>query len=392
MPLFNFVIYPLCAKIGLLKRQLQRMSLGMLFAILSFTIATILESQMQAKSLEYNPENRIRIVNLSPCKFNIYNEDKEIFNLNTILADKQKNETIFEVIVSNGESKCSNLTKTKIHIDHTHLPKNLLIYMDEITNKLEHISYSYDIKGQKVGFSEISFLTINLEKFINSDQTKISLSNSIQSYVNNKDFKVNTLTHLNPNKSTSSLEYSKVDYSTYNLIVTNNGSQDINSKILLETCARYTVILFNNKLKQSIDFILLTDIYPNGLHIGLQLLQIFTMAIAEILVSISGLTFSYEEAPASLKSILQALWILTDSLGNVIVVVITEAKFVSNQVHEYLIFISMLVVATVLFFLVAYFYKYVEKDEDKQVNEEKDKEKGIEIEKDNSNEKKEKFI
>ena len=354
---------------------------------------------MQAKSLEYNPENRIRIVNLSPCKFNIYNEDKEILNFNTFLADKQKNETIFEVIDVNGESKCSNLTNKKIHIDHTHLPKNLLIYMNEITNKLEHISYSYDIKGQKVGFSEIRFLTIDLEKFINSNQTQISLANSIQTYVNNKDLKVNTLTHLNSNKSASSFEYSEVDYSTYNLIVKTNGSQEIiNSKILLETCARYTVILFNNKLKQSIDFILLTDIYPNGLHIGLQLLQIFTMAIAEILVSISGLTFSYEEAPASLKSILQALWILTDSLGNVIVVVITEAKFVSNQVHEYLIFISMLAVATILFFVVAYFYKYVEKDEDKQGKEEKEKEneKGIEIdiEKDNNNnnEIKEKFI
>ena len=98
----------------------------------------------------------------------------------------------------------------------------------------------------------------------------------------------------------------------------------------------------------------------------------FTMAVAEILVSISGLTFSYEEAPASLKSMLQALWILTTSFGNIIVVIIAESRFVSNQVHEYLIFICLLVVATGMFFIVAYFYEYVKKPTTEDENNKND--------------------
>jgi len=65
VPCFDYVIYPLFAKIGLLKKQLQRISIGLIFAILSFSVATILEAQIQTRSLQLNPTNRIKLVNLS---------------------------------------------------------------------------------------------------------------------------------------------------------------------------------------------------------------------------------------------------------------------------------------------------------------------------------------
>ncbi len=42
VPLFDFIIYPFFAKFGLFKRQLQRMSAGLFFAIIAFLIAAIL--------------------------------------------------------------------------------------------------------------------------------------------------------------------------------------------------------------------------------------------------------------------------------------------------------------------------------------------------------------
>jgi dipeptide/tripeptide permease len=42
VPLFDYVIYPFFAKFGLFKRQLQRMSAGLFFAIIAFLIAAIL--------------------------------------------------------------------------------------------------------------------------------------------------------------------------------------------------------------------------------------------------------------------------------------------------------------------------------------------------------------
>ncbi len=42
VPLFDFIIYPFFAKFGLFKRQLQRMSAGLFFAIFAFLIAAFL--------------------------------------------------------------------------------------------------------------------------------------------------------------------------------------------------------------------------------------------------------------------------------------------------------------------------------------------------------------
>ena len=48
--------------------------------------------------------------------------------------------------------------------------------------------------------------------------------------------------------------------------------------------------------------------------------------------SVTGLEFSYSQAPTSMKSVLQACWLLTVAFGNVIVVVIAEARFFKSQV------------------------------------------------------------
>lgn len=45
------------------------------------------------------------------------------------------------------------------------------------------------------------------------------------------------------------------------------------------------------------------------------------------------------QAPASMKSVLQAAWLLTVSFGNLIVVIIAEAKFFERQVSYISLFI-----------------------------------------------------
>ncbi len=87
------------------------------------------------------------------------------------------------------------------------------------------------------------------------------------------------------------------------------------------------------------------------------------MSIAQVLVSISGLTFSYEEAPASMKSLMQALWILTTSIGNFIIVIVAEANIGTGLILENIIYIILLVIATVLFFISAHFYKYAHEND-----------------------------
>lgn len=49
--------------------------------------------------------------------------------------------------------------------------------------------------------------------------------------------------------------------------------------------------------------------------------------------SITGLEFSYSQAPVSMKSLLTACFLLTTAFGNLIIVVIESAKLFEKQVR-----------------------------------------------------------
>ena len=93
------------------------------------------------------------------------------------------------------------------------------------------------------------------------------------------------------------------------------------------------------------------------------------MSIGEIMFSISGVTFAYSQAHASMKSVMQAVWFLTVAFGNLIVIIIAEARITTNQVVEYIFFAGLLFAATVIFTILAWFYKYVDPNEAKAVAE-----------------------
>lgn len=66
--------------------------------------------------------------------------------------------------------------------------------------------------------------------------------------------------------------------------------------------------------------------------------QYVVITAAEIMFSVTGLEFSYSQAPSSMKSVLQACWLLTVAFGNVIVVVIAEARIFQSQVYLLILF------------------------------------------------------
>lgn len=64
-----------------------------------------------------------------------------------------------------------------------------------------------------------------------------------------------------------------------------------------------------------------------------------------------------------------AAWYLTIAFGNLIVVIAAEALQLENQVYEYIFFAGLLLLATLIYMVLAYFYKY---DKDKNPNKESD--------------------
>lgn len=117
----------------------------------------------------------------------------------------------------------------------------------------------------------------------------------------------------------------------------------------------------------------------NSLHMLWQVPQYIIMTAGEVMFSVTGLEFSYSQAPVSMKSVLQACWLLTVAIGNVIVVAITHLKFFQSQAAEFFLFAVLMVIDMGIFVLIAMRYKYVVHD-DVHGDEDKNVESNIQLE------------
>lgn len=71
---------------------------------------------------------------------------------------------------------------------------------------------------------------------------------------------------------------------------------------------------------------------PNTMHMMWLLPQYIIITMGEVMFSVTGLQFAFTQAPESMKSLLQAGWLLTVAFGNLIVVIVAEVSFFTRQV------------------------------------------------------------
>jgi POT family proton-dependent oligopeptide transporter len=91
-------------------------------------------------------------------------------------------------------------------------------------------------------------------------------------------------------------------------------------------------------------------------HVAWQLIPYLLMTLAEVLVSITGLEFAYSQAPKRMKSTIMGFWLLTVSLGNVLVAVL--AAFGDLPLVQFFwVFAGLMAVAAVLFGLIGRGYQ-----------------------------------
>jgi POT family proton-dependent oligopeptide transporter len=94
-----------------------------------------------------------------------------------------------------------------------------------------------------------------------------------------------------------------------------------------------------------------------------QLAAYVVITASEVMVSITGLEFSYTQAPRELKSVVMSMWLLTVSLGNVFTMFVN--KFIQNPdgsvklagAAYFWFFTKLMLGAAVLFIVVACLYR-----------------------------------
>lgn len=112
---------------------------------------------------------------------------------------------------------------------------------------------------------------------------------------------------------------------------------EINGKIMVESIAVklggvYTLQIYSSE--KDLGSRLITVTQPNSVHILWLIPQYIIITMAEVMFSVTGLEFAFTQAPISMKSLLQAGWLLTTAFGNLIVVIIAEAKIFEKQVSK----------------------------------------------------------
>lgn len=99
--------------------------------------------------------------------------------------------------------------------------------------------------------------------------------------------------------------------------------------------------------------------------------QYVVITAAEITFSITGLEFSYSQAPNSMKSVLQACWLLTVAFGNLIVAMVAESRLFNSQATEFFLFAALMLLDMGIFIWLTSRYEYSEPshEDEEELNE-----------------------
>ncbi|XP_014028426.2 solute carrier family 15 member 1 isoform X1 [Salmo salar] len=332
VPIMDSVVYPLIKKCGLNFTPLRRMTVGMFLAAMAFVAAALVQIQID-KTLPTFPsssQSQLKLLNMGsiPLTVTLPNNDPFVIeaakaNANYLTFEEESINVSFQ---SPAISRTISLAKGKRQT--LLIPSNLSAPMWEMTDDL--------MAKPEQGANAIRFV------------------NGMAGAVNVSTF--------------GSIEYSSA--SNYSLI--SNGKATFTITNGANTCeysrefgfgSSYTLLIpshFAWGLTCSESISGVEDIQPNSFHMGWQIPQYFLITCGEVVFSVTGLEFSYSQAPSNMKAVLQAGWLFTVAIGNFIVLIVAEIAQIEEQWAEFVLFASLLVAVCVIFSIMAYFYTYMD--------------------------------
>lgn len=98
--------------------------------------------------------------------------------------------------------------------------------------------------------------------------------------------------------------------------------------------------------------------------------QYVVIVLSEVMFAVTGIAFSYEQAPDRMKSVVMGFWQLNVSFGNLIVLFVAQLAVFESQAYEFLFYFGMTLIDILIFIILAYNYKSVKQTEvdDEQIH------------------------
>ncbi|XP_074514062.1 solute carrier family 15 member 2 [Sebastes fasciatus] len=344
VPIFDLILYPLVGRCRINVTPLRKMATGMIFAGLAFVAATLVEVNVVRTVVNPAPAGKclLQVFNLAEGNVNVTIPGSDLFpEPIQRLQDPPKYETLLLATPSEELKIGVTFNGENFECQHTF-------------NQQE--AYSLILYSNATGFHC---------KLVDDNIMKSGDGNPLLRFLNTQpeaiDVKVGEVTFqlpsgysMSPNKTVDRGQYPAVSCSSPSKRC---SSLDLG---LLDFGASYTVVL--TERSGQIVANKMEDVKANNVHIAWQIPQYVLITMGEVMFSITGLEFSYSQAPANMKSVLQAGWLLTVAFGNVIVLIVAEGAGL-DQWKEFLLFASMLFGVFFIFSIMAYFYTYVDADQ-----------------------------
>lgn len=306
IPIFDVFIYPALKRVGV-RQPLHIMTIGGLFAASSFLVTALLEMQlMRSYAVPAGPQEcQLRLFNPLPCDFvvNTNIPGHEQFSLDSMDSVQRNVHQIngihrVEFTSTNCTNKIANIELTNYQAISYLLLSNAIIRFED------------NVKKSLTGKHLLRLLPAEFNQSISIVDT-VSRSVAFDARPD-----VNTQIPLLPS-----------DYQ-----IASNGVPILHVSIMPGGVS--TLLLGNNSNRDAVTESKLIEITPpNRVHMLWQLPQYICMAAGDIMFSITGLSFNYAEAPASLKTVMQATWLFSIAIGNGLDMTIVAAHMFKSQVR-----------------------------------------------------------
>ncbi|XP_078259419.1 solute carrier family 15 member 2 [Rhinoraja longicauda] len=345
IPIFDMGIYPLFAKCKVKLTPLRRMTVGMLLASMAFVGAAVVELQVRS-TLVPEPgvkESYVQFLNLADKNISISLKGQDGFPTTMapsqdpdhylkLQLDSQNQSFMFDLTYEGGNTTCrqtlreANAFSILLYKEGTNLHCRLLEDEKSKPQKGKATMRFVNAYGRDLNF------TLGGEQF-----------GTVEANYGSSTYKVVTRGHYQGTCEDGAVEYA-VDVG------------------LLDFGAAYTIVTDVVPGEGRLKIWKTEDIRANTIHIAWQIPQYVLMSAGEVMFSITGVEFSYSQAPVNMKAVLQSGWLLTVAFGNIIVVIVAKSAFL-EQWEEFVLFACLLVVVCIIFSIMAYNYTYVNSEE-----------------------------
>lgn len=111
----------------------------------------------------------------------------------------------------------------------------------------------------------------------------------------------------------------------------------VKESVKLKRGGVYTITGYLTEKVKELNILKVTQ--ENSIHMLWLIPQYVVMTMGEVLFSVTGLEFAFTQAPISMKSLLQAAWLLTVAFGNLVVIIIAETSLMKQVKKNYFYFL-----------------------------------------------------